>query len=101
MLRSPKTVAPRDIIDATAHYFRISPSAILSVHQDKGLSRARHIAMWICRTHLFLSLPELGRAFCRDHTTVLFNVRKIGAQLDAGDVFLRRDVDAIESVIPW
>ena len=51
------------------------------------MTRARQIAIWLCRHHLQMSLPELGRAFGgRDHTTALASVQKMDGLLvdDAG-----------------
>ena len=42
---------------------------------------ARHRAMFICRRHLGLSYPVIGRLFGRDHTTVMHGVREHGKRL--------------------
>lgn len=45
---------------------------------------ARQAAMYVCRRHLGLSYPELGRAFGgRDHSTVIHAVKKIGKMLES------------------
>ena len=51
---------------------------LMGPSRQRQVTRARHIAMFLARTHLQMSLPELGRAFGgRDHTTVLASVSKI------------------------
>lgn len=74
------------IVAAVAAYFDLRPAQVLGKGRQRQLSRARQLAMYLGRTHLNLSLPELGRAFGRDHTTVLSSVRKIEslAKADAG-----------------
>jgi chromosomal replication initiator protein len=41
---------------------------------------ARHAAMWLCRVRTGESYSAIGRAFWRDHTTVLAAVEGIEAQ---------------------
>ena len=40
---------------------------------------ARQIAMYLCRELTDLSLPKIGQAFGRDHTTVMHANKKITA----------------------
>jgi len=37
--------------------------------------------MYLCRELTDLSLPKIGQAFGRDHTTVMHAVRKVSAQM--------------------
>ena len=41
----------------------------------------RHIAIYLCKTLTLKSLPEIGRKFHRDHTTILHAIRKITKQI--------------------
>lgn len=51
---------------------------LLSERRARHLARPRQVAMWLCARLLpGLSLPQIGRAFRRDHTTVLHAIRKI------------------------
>ena len=46
--------------------------------RDKIIVLPRHISIYLCKTLTLKSLPELGRQFGdRDHTTILFAIRKI------------------------
>jgi chromosomal replication initiator protein len=64
--------------EAVANYYDLKVADLLSKSRKRQVTLARQIAMALCRRHLQLSLPEIGRAFGgRDHTTVLASVRKI------------------------
>lgn len=39
--------------------------------------RARHLLMWVVRTHTGASYPTLGRLFGRDHTSVINACRRV------------------------
>lgn len=66
--------------------FGITRIDLLSARRTKDLVIPRQLAMYLCKTLTFKSLPEIGRRFNgKDHTTVLFAVRKMArlAQSDA------------------
>lgn len=50
---------------------------ILGPRRDRPIVRARFMAMGICRTHCKASLPEIGRVFHRDPTTVLNAIHRV------------------------
>jgi len=77
-------------------HFHVATDDMLSKARHRSVSRARHIAMFLCRQRLKCSYPEIGRAFAnRDHTTVMSAVRKVEA-LRARDPELRAHLDEIE-----
>lgn len=67
-----------------ADLYGIEPSDIAGPRRHARLVIPRSIAMQLAREH-GLSLPQIGRAFNRDHTTVLHACRKI-AKLEAEDL---------------
>jgi chromosomal replication initiator protein len=68
------------IIEVVATYHGMRSKDLMGPSRQRQVTRARHIAMFLARQHLQMSLPELGRAFGgRDHTTVLASVSKIEA----------------------
>ena len=58
------------IQSAVCEYYRISLSEILSPRRCSPLVKARHVAMRLARDLTTASLPEIGRIFDRDHSTV-------------------------------
>lgn len=58
--------------------YGITMADILSARRTRDVVKPRQIAMYLAKTMTLKSLPDVGRRFGgRDHTTVLFAVRKI------------------------
>jgi len=77
------TVRPSLVIDTVATFYGYTAEELLSPNRTKKLTMARQAAMWLSRQLTDLSLPEIGRVFDRDHTTVMHAVRKVQAEVDA------------------
>jgi chromosomal replication initiator protein len=85
-----------DVQRAVCHHFQLRSTDLLSKDRHKSVAFARHVAMYLCKSRLKCSYPELGRAFGnRDHTTVMSAVRKIECQRDR-DPEVRAHLEAIE-----
>jgi chromosomal replication initiator protein len=85
-LKAAEVSIPR-ILDVVAAYYGLRANDLRGPSRQRQVARARQVAMYLVRTHLHASLPEIGRAVGdRDHTTVLASVRKIAEllQSDAG-----------------
>lgn len=96
----PEKLAPRDVLRAVCLHYGVSPDALTSGDRHKSISRARHIAMYLCREFCGLSFPELGRLFGgRDHTTTMGAVRKV-QRLVSDDADFNVELDAIERRFP-
>lgn len=63
------------IISEVARSYNVSESDILSKKRKANLVLARKAAMYITREITQLTYEEIGEAFGRDHTTVLYNVQ--------------------------
>lgn len=72
---------PALIIAQVSRYYSIDENALRSTLKNKGTAEARQIAMYMIRNMTNLSLPEIGREFGRDHSTVLHSVRKVESAL--------------------
>lgn len=77
--KPPKPPKPgvESIIAMVANYFGLEARDLVGKSHAAQCVLARHLASWLCYTHLNVSYPDLGRAFHRDHTTILHAVRKI------------------------
>ncbi len=65
------------IMAATAEYFDTTVEELRGPGKTRALAQSRQIAMYLCRELTDLSLPKIGQAFDRDHTTVMYAQRKI------------------------
>ena len=84
------------IIECVCGYFGISYDDMMGKSRAKPYVYPRQIAMYLARTHSSLSFPDLGRAFGRDHTTVLHAVQKITDDLQKKDIGLQADIKRLE-----
>ena len=65
------------IMAATAEYFDTTVEELRGPGKTRALAQSRQIAMYLCRELTDLSLPKIGQAFGRDHTTVMYAQKKI------------------------
>lgn len=69
------------IMAATAEYFDTTVEELRGPGKTRALAQSRQIAMYLCRELTDLSLPKIGQAFGRDHTTVMYAQRKILSEI--------------------
>ena len=71
-------VTPQAVIRAVAARCGVRAEDITGTKRQPKVTRARQIAMFLCRSLLGSSYPALGRLFGgRDHSTVIHSVKKI------------------------
>jgi len=69
---------PAQIIEETANFFSLNPSALKSQKRDRTFVFPRQAAMYLLRKSKKISLSEIGQLLGgRDHTTVLYSVNKV------------------------
>ena len=73
----PEPVKIETIIAEVAKTYNVSESDILSNRRTAALALARQVAMYIARETTNLSFSAIGESFGKDHTTVLYNVKKV------------------------
>lgn len=67
----------RDCIQAVSAETNVPPSLILHGDRSRAVARPRQVAMWLARQSTRKSLPEIGLAFHRHHTTVLHAIQTV------------------------
>ena len=65
-----------------------------SPRRARSVARPRQVAMYLAKQLTQLSLPDIGRRFGRDHSTVLYGIRKIEG-LMKDDKALEEEVEAL------
>ncbi|WP_084037735.1 chromosomal replication initiator protein DnaA [Mycobacterium avium] len=78
---STMQITAATIMAATAEYFDTTVEELRGPGKTRALARSRQIAMYLCRELTDLSLPKIGQAFGRDHTTVMYAQRKILSEM--------------------
>jgi chromosomal replication initiator protein len=88
-LPTPSSLHPRAatleaIQDAAAAAFDLSRDRLIARDRSPKVAMARQIAMYLARELTDVSLPEIGRGFSRDHSTVVHAHKRIAADVAAG-----------------
>lgn len=88
------TPTPNQIIEATARRFGVTAEDIRGRGRSKHLALSRQVAMWATRQVMGhrLSSVEIGRAFDRDHSTVLQSCVTVSAKA-------RDDIELAEDMV--
>lgn len=98
ILERERGVSVREIQDATCEYFDVKRTEMLSQRKDRRVTNARMIAVYLACEKTDHSLPEIGRMFHRDHTTILHGRRKI-AKRKLENEFFEIAVKDLESIL--
>ena len=79
----PAQVSPQRVIESVAQVFAVEANDLQGNSRKRAVSRARQTAMYLLRQHTSLSFDKIGQVFGgKDHTTVLYAVRRISKALD-------------------
>jgi chromosomal replication initiator protein len=94
-----REISPDMIQKAVADHYGVKISELRSDRKHKVIAMPRQVAMFLMREMTRCSFPDIGQRFGgRDHTTVMYAVKKIEKNL-ADDVSLRNTVDALRKKI--
>ncbi len=86
------------IVTAVAKFYRIDPKVLLGRDRTKEIAIARQMIMYLAREETKASLPQIGDALGRDHTTIKHGWEKISSNIEEDDK-LRREMLAIRELI--
>jgi chromosomal replication initiator protein len=82
------------IISTVADYYGVSTEQLLSRKREPEIVRPRQVAMYISQKRTNMSHDAIGTEFERDHSAVIFAIRRISTEL-ASDKALKTDLEAI------
>lgn len=92
-----KNVSEETILKATADYFKVDVSDLTCGKRNRGVSTPRHVAMYLLKKHLGLSLKAIGEMFGgRRHPTVISALKHI-ERLKTSQPAVERAIKDIES----
>ena len=80
---SERQIMPQDILKTVCDYCSVSVTDVKGKSRNPKVKEARQMGMFLLRKFTELRLPEIGQEFGRDHSTVLFAIQKIEAELKA------------------
>ena len=90
---------PSLIISQVCKFYSVDEEKIRGSLKNKGTAEARQVAMYLIRKLTNLSLPDIGKEFARDHTTVLYAIRKVEVALKNGDANTQNNIRDITANI--
>ena len=90
---------PGLIISQVCKFYSVDETVLRGTLKNKGTSEARQVAMYLVRQLTNLSLPDIGTEFGRDHTTVLYAIRKVEVELKKGNEQLQNNIRDITANI--
>jgi chromosomal replication initiator protein len=94
-----RDISPDIILKAVADHYGVKITELRSDRKHKAIASARQVAMYLIRDITRCSFPDIGHRFGgRDHTTVMYAVKKIEKKL-ADDVSLRNTVETLRKKI--
>ena len=101
MVRSEGSALPTPslIISQVCKFYSVEEEKLRGTLKNKGTSEARQVAMYLIRKLTNLSLPDIGKEFAKDHSTVLYNIRKVEQALKDGDTALQNNIRDITANI--
>jgi chromosomal replication initiator protein len=90
-----RVISPDAVIKAVAEFYSVKVSDLRSDRKHKVIALPRQVAMYLIRSMTRCSLPDIGLRFGgRDHTTVMYAVKKIDKKVRE-DVSFRNTVDTL------
>ena len=90
---------PNLIISQVCKFYGIEEMILRSPQKNKGVTEPRQIAMYLVRQLTNLSLPDIGQEFSRDHSTVLYAIRKVEQELKSSNETLKNNIRDITANI--
>lgn len=89
----------RQVVEKTARYFDLKASDIKSASRSQNIIVPRQIAMYLLRSELHMSYPEIARALGRsDHTTAMHSINKIERAIKL-DITMRDQVEKVKELL--
>ena len=90
---------PSLIIAQVCKFFSIDEAVLRGSQKSKNIAEARQVSMYLVRKLTNLSLPDIGKEFGKDHTTVLYNIRKVEVALKGNNTSLQNNIRDITANI--
>ncbi len=90
---------PSLIISQVCKFYSVDENVLRGTLKNKGTTEARQTAIYLIRKLTNLSLPDIGKEFSRDHSTILYAIRKVEMELKKGNDQLQNNIRDITANI--
>ncbi len=72
-----KAITIDTLLKFVAEYYGVRPSELKAASNSRNIVMPRQVAMYLCKSLTSASLPDIGRAFGKHHSTVIHSIRKV------------------------
>ena len=94
----PISVTIDKIFASVYNKFGVKREEIVGLKRTKEIANARHIAVYLVRNITEMSLPNIGKIFNRDHSTIMSSIETVQKKL-ATDTKLSFIISEIEKEV--
>jgi chromosomal replication initiator protein len=94
--RSELAITVERIQEVVSAHFKVPLQLMLSNKRSKEVAMARQVAMYLSRELTKSSLPDIGKQFHKDHTTVIHGCDKIKRLMESDGLF-KSEIDQLVS----
>jgi len=94
----PTSVTVDKIFTAVSKKYNITKDDIVSAKRTKDIAQTRHISIYLIRKITDMSLPNIGKIFNRDHSTIISSIETVEKKLQTDSMF-EFDLSAIENEV--
>jgi chromosomal replication initiator protein len=94
LLPQRRDVVPEKIVELVAREWKTTVEALLGRDRSQKIAEPRQVAMYLLRKETDASLPQIGEVLGgRDHSTVMYAIDKIAAQIETKSDLRRRVIN--------
>ena len=90
---------PSLIISQVCKFYSIDEAVLRGTQKNRGTSEARHVAIYLIRKLTNLSFPDIGKEFGKDHSTVMYSVKKVELAIKGDDTTMQNNIRDITANI--
>jgi chromosomal replication initiator protein len=92
-------ITPSLIISQVCKFYSVDETVLRGTLKNKGTTEARQVAIYLIRKLTKLSLPDIGKEFGKDHSTILYSIKKVEVELKKGNTNLQNNIRDINANI--
>ena len=96
----PTSVTVEKIFSSVFQKYGVSKEDLISAKRSKDIALARHITIFLIREVTEMSLPNIGKIFNRDHTTVINSIENIERRINTDSMLNFELKEIIKEVSP-
>ncbi len=93
----PVPVTVEKVMNEVARCFNVTPEDLRSQKRAANVSTARKTAMYCIREITGMSMEDIGREFNKDHSTVVYSIKKTESTMDSSPTYKEMVEDILKN----